>query len=81
MGSLVGIDGRPLKRPERRELERDIIKNLGTIIPEIIQNIQYLAQRNDIIVETLKGMGVTDDQFKEAVNRINEKVKQREVTQ
>lgn len=80
MSKLLGVDGKPLVRQERRELERDIVKNLGTIIPGIFNDLRMLedginalGDRTDIILEALKMVGMTDEQFKEAINLVKAK--------
>jgi predicted nuclease with RNAse H fold len=73
MAKIVGMDGKPLVRQEVREMERDIAKNVGKIIPGIFQDMQFLGQRNDIIIEVLKIMGVTDEQFQQAVETVKAK--------
>ncbi|MFA4854195.1 MAG: hypothetical protein WC616_02460 [Candidatus Omnitrophota bacterium] len=73
MSKLLGSNGKPLKRPEVRELERDIVKNLGTIIPGMMQDIEFLGTRVNIFIEVFKALGVTDEQFQEAVDRVKAK--------
>ena len=83
MSKLLDLSGKPLIRQEVREMERDIAKNIGKIIPGILgdlkmleDNVNALGDRTDIILEVLRMLGMTDDQLKEAVDRVKAKCAQ-----
>ncbi|MFA5882209.1 MAG: hypothetical protein WC834_08430 [Eubacteriales bacterium] len=85
MGKLLDLSGKPLIRQEVREMERDIAKNIGKIIPGIFKdlkmledNVNALGDRTDIILEVLRILGMTDDQFKEAIDRVKAKCEAQE---
>ena len=76
MSNLVDINGRQLNRPQKREIEREITKKIGDIIPRLINDIQVLAFRSDATIEILKILGVTEEQFQRAVDKVEERRKQ-----
>jgi len=76
VSNLVDINGRQLNRPQKREIEREITKKIGDIIPRLINDIQVLAFRSDATIEILKILGVTEEQFQRAVDKVEERRKQ-----
>lgn len=76
MSNLVGLNGKPIGRQEKRQIGREITKDLGEIVPNIIHDIKILAFRSDGIIEILRMLGATDEHFQKAFEIVEAKRQQ-----
>lgn len=68
---LVNQTGQPLmSRQAKREMARDQQGQLVKIIDNLNQGVGAAHYRLDVFYEALKALGVTDEQFSEAQERV-----------
>ncbi|MHB8172721.1 MAG: hypothetical protein ACYDG6_14525 [Thermincolia bacterium] len=74
--SLVGLNGQPMvSRQQRRQMEKDNLKNTTALIAETNRQIGLLFIRTDILIELLKERGVTDEQINAAEAKVRAEYK------